>query len=968
MSPASPGPGGAPAGRSRPYDAAALRTDAWNQLALNAEWLREARRAGQRDDEPRRRLAAGLSTLSALELHYAFPGRRRVAELQRLFDRRDDEELARRASRIVRLLVSEAYRTRLGRLDDWIEEQEGDEPDHADAPARVRPYFEVLVVDEMDAEEEREWRAAMNAVRRDEDEFVYEILVVPSYADAIIAGLCNPTIQACVLRYNFPYDSANRHDALARYLDLAPPGPAREQYGLDRSLTLGATLRRLRPELDLFLITDFPVEEVAGRLGRAFRRAFYRLDTHSELHLSILKGVRARYETPFFDALRRYAQRPTGVFHALPVARGKSVSASHWIRALEQFYGRNIFMAETSATGGGLDSLLQPHGPIKKAQDNAARAFGARRSYFVTNGTSTANKIVVQALVRPGDIVMLSHDCHKSHHYALILAGACPLYLDSYPLHEHTMCGAVPLRDMKRRLLEMERAGKLDKVRMLLLTNCTFDGVTYNPERVMAEILAIKPDMVFVWDEAWFAFARFSPTLRRRTAMEAAQRLRETYRSDDYRERYEKWRADFDARRAASPADDSWLDGPLMADPERVRVRVYATHSTHKTLTAFRQGSMIHVHDEEFEQKAAEAFDEAFMTHTSTSPNYQIVASLDTGRRQVELEGYELVQKSIGLAMALRERIYEHPLIRRYFSVLRPADMIPAQFRSSGIEFYYDPDKGWARMEQAWRDDEFCLDPTRITVHIGLTGMAGDALRALLMDEHDIQINKTSRNTVLFNTSIGMSRGDVAHLVEALAKIAGDLDENLATQSEIEGTLRRGRVDSLTRDLPPLPDFSRVHDAFRPDPGSTTPEGDMRAAFFLAYDETACEHLKIDGPLQNAMAGGRELVSASFVTPYPPGYPILAPGQVITPEILWCLRAVDVREIHGYKPGYGLRVFTQTALDRALDRALAARATALRKDPAPRVDKPDSSDKPDKPEKVADKPAPKAAAGASAPA
>src|SRR3970282_1097564 len=109
-------------------------------------------------------------------------------------------------------------------------------------------------------------------------------------------------------------------------------------------------------------------------------------DQFLELHLSILKGIRARYETPFFDALRRYSKRPTGVFHALPVARAKAITQGHWVRDMAQFYGVNIFLAETSATSGGLDSLLEPHGPIKRAQELAARAFGAKHTFFATNG------------------------------------------------------------------------------------------------------------------------------------------------------------------------------------------------------------------------------------------------------------------------------------------------------------------------------------------------------------------------------------------------------------------------------------------------------------------------------------------------------------------------------------------------------------------------------------------------------
>jgi arginine decarboxylase len=408
---------------------------------------------------------------------------------------------------------------------------------------------------------------------------------------------------------------------------------------------------------------------------------FYTEEDYLELHLSILRGIHDRYDTPFFDALREYSHRPTGVFHAMPISRGKSIMKSHWIRDMGEFYGDNIFLAETSATTGGLDSLLQPHGPLKEAMEKAARAFGAKKTYFVTNGTSTANKIVVQALMSPGEIALVSHDCHKSHHYALVLAGAMPIYLDPYPLTEFTMYGAVPLREIKRRLLMLKRQGQLHRVRMVLLTNCTFDGLVYQPERIMEEVLAIKPDMVFVWDEAWFAFARFSPTYRSRTAMESARVLRQRYDAPAYRERYDAWKKAFDA---ADPDDEAtWLDQPLMPDPGLARVRVYATQSTHKTLTSLRQGSMIHIYDQEFGRQVDEAFEEAYMTFTSTSPNYQILASLDVGRRQLELEGYEFVRDSVSLAMMLRRQITVHPLLSKYFRVLKVRELIPVSSKPS---------------------------------------------------------------------------------------------------------------------------------------------------------------------------------------------------------------------------------------------------------------------------------------------
>lgn len=879
-----------------PFDATALRADLWNDLKYCAHWIHDAVRHGLDVAEPRARVEKALAALRALESSWVYPGRATVEELSGLLARGDTAALDQRCTRLVRWLAG----------GDWSpppgpegpapapRESTGDGERRRQGPGeRTRPHFTVLVVDAIDAEEERELCRRLLETRRDEDPFTYDVLVVRSFEDAVIASLFNHTIETCVIRFNFPFQSTERHEALELYLTLMRLLKPERTYGLQRCFTLGRVIKSLRPEMDLFLVTDAPLKDVAGGLGGEFQRVFYRLDNYLELHLSILKSITERFDTPFFTALRRYSSKPTGVFHALPISRGKSVVNSGWIRDMAEFYGTNIFLAETSATGGGLDSLLQPLGPLKRAQESAARAFGARRTFFVTNGTSTANKIVMQALVRPGDVVLVSRDCHKSVHYALVMAGADVVYLDPYPLPAFSMYGGVPLSEIKARLEEFRDAGTLDRVRMLVLTNCTFDGITYDPERVMREVLAIKPDMIFHWDEAWFAFARFSPLLRRRTAMASAERLRSALRN------------------GARPAGEDPARG---LDPARTRIRVYATQSTHKTLTALRQASMIHVHDEDFDQQSADAFSEAYMTHTSTSPNYQILASMDLGRRQVELEGYGLVRRSIGLAMALRERIYEHPVLRGRLQVLRPAHLIPAEFRPSGIEYLYDPERGYARTEEAWLTDEFTLDPTRVTVLVGRTGMDGNSFKNLLLDEHDIQINKTSRNSVLFMSNIGMTRGDVAYLVEALANIVRDLDARAGEFSGAERRIHDEQVRSLMERCPPLPNFSRFHDAFRRDPEAPTPEGDMRKAFFLAYDQEASEYVRLDGALRDQIAAGREVVSSGYVTPYPPGFPVLAPGQVISREIVEYLLALDVREIHGYRPQLGLRVFKPSVL------------------------------------------------------
>ncbi|MFK7884056.1 MAG: aminotransferase class I/II-fold pyridoxal phosphate-dependent enzyme [Phycisphaerales bacterium] len=901
---------------ARKFNAAQLRLDTWNEFQTQVTWLKEYAKAGRDRSEPKALITESLELLASLEHYWAFPGMERMQRLTRLFEREEHVELAAEVSEIARLLVGDAYRERGGaplhmlgsREDRGDHQSNGDSRENHSTTKTGKPYFEVLVVDGVDAYDHAEIREGMLSCRRESDEFVYDVVTVPSLEDTIIAVLFNPTIQAVFLRYNFAYASEMTHPALRRYLEVLEHQPLPNCFGLDRSMELGKLLHKLRPELDLYLVTDTPLESVAGNLGSSFRRAFYRLEQYMEQHLSILQGVRKRFEAPFFDALRRYSSKPTGVFHALPIARGKSMANSHWAKDLLSFYGPNIFMAETSATSGGLDSLLQPRGPIKKAQDAAARAFGARHTFFVTNGTSTANKIVSQALIQPGDIVLIDRDCHKSHHYAMVLSGAMPVYLDSYPLTPYAMYGAVPLKEIEDQLLELKDAGKLDRVRMVVLTNCTFDGLTYDTERVMRRILAIKPDMIFLWDEAWFAFARFEPVLRRRTGMDAASRLRAEFQSDAYRAEYE---------RKLIANNDVQPEG--MPDPDRVRLRVYVTQSTHKTLTSLRQGSMIHVYDEDFEQRASQPFNEAFMTHTSTSPNYQIVASLDVGRRQVELEGYEQVDKTIGLAMTLRERVREHSQISKVFSVLRPADMIPAEFRPSGLEYYYDPQNGWGRMDEAWRMDEFTLDPTRVTLQIAATGMNGDDFRHLLMDQYDIQINKTSRNTALFMPNIGTSRGDVAYLIEVLARISTELQDRLLTESSAGLSRHSADVDALL-DAPPLPNFSRFHHAYQSDE-SGTPEGDLRRAYFDAYEESNLEWVRISSRLLEEIRSGRVYVSASFVTPYPPGFPLLVPGQVVSAEIIEFLLAIDVKEIHGYHSSYGFRVFTDESLDRAEHRS-----------------------------------------------
>jgi arginine decarboxylase len=336
---------------------------------------------------------------------------------------------------------------------------------------------------------------------------------------------------------------------------------------------------------------------------------------------------------------------------------------------------------------------------------------------------------------------------------------------------------------------------------------------------------------------------------------------------------------------------------------------------------------MIHVTDQDFSQKVEETFHEAYMTHTSTSPNYQILASLDLGRRQAALEGFELVQKQIENAMRLRDAVDHHPLLSKYMRCLMTADLIPAEYRPSDID--QPLRSGLPNMIEAWEADEFVLDPSRVSIYIGTTGIEGDAFkRSHLMDRYGVQINKTSRNTVLFMTTIGTTRSSVAYLIEVLVSMARELDAQIADMSTTERAAHERAVLRLTAPSAPLPDFSGFHPSFTDGHGVPTPEGDVRRAFYLAYNDSYCEYLTPD-EVEQRVQNGEQVVSTTYVTPYPPGFPVLVPGQVFSKQILTFMRSLDTPEIHGYRAESGYRVY----LDKALEIAATARPDPVREAP-----------------------------------
>lgn len=876
-------------------------------LKAEREALWQALAAGSSPQFDREACAAALQRLFEVDRYWTFPGRGVLLRLSHYLESGQPalfSQLVRNSCHALQVgrYRQQAYlpfQTNLERLDRPLLHE--DMQLEAPPATRPKPYFEVLIVHPLPADYEMLYRQQLAAFKSPYDEFVYDIVFVDNAEDALNAVLANTDVQACVylnhIQPGGPGSAAPFAACSRALLGNTPPLVPGESV----ELNLCRSIRCIRPELDHYLVSELSPAELPFAVRQAFSRVLFHLHPFQDLHAAILNGVRNRYSTPFFDALQAYSRQPKGVFHALPLSRGASVKGSPWINDMLEFYGDNIFLAETSSTQGGLDSLLDPTGAIKQAHVKAAECFGADHSYFVTNGTSTSNKIVMQANLRPGDIVLLAADCHKSVPYAAMLTGAHPVFLEAYPLPDFDLYGGVDLAQIKSVLLDLRRCGLLDRVRQITLTNSTFDGLVYNAEDFMAEILALKPDLIFHWDEAWSAFAYFHPLYYSRTAMSAVAKLRRRLQSPEYRVFQAQWQAEFDA----DPDENKW-QRPLYPHPDRVCLRVYATHSTHKTLTSFRQGSMIHVADAAFGQAR---FVEAYRIHTSTSPNYQIIASLDIGRRQAALEGFHRVREALRLALQLRARIAASDLLKPCFRVLDDSDLIPATYRAPGdaVDAAVGGQTSLAALAARWGRAGFVIDPTRITLDIAGTGLDGTGFRQLLMTRYDIQVNKTSRHTVLLLVNIGATQATIDYLLQVLHEVA-----SLFQHERRQGSMPLPRPGAM-----PLPSPRRFHQAFLPFAGGSRPACDLRAAWSLADRDGAIEYVPLAAETVQQVREGRLLVSAAFVTPYPPGFPVLVPGQILTAEILAFFHHTRIREIHGFDPVRGFKVFCDAALERA---------------------------------------------------
>jgi arginine decarboxylase len=565
------------------------------------------------------------------------------------------------------------------------------------------------------------------------------------------------------------------------------------------ALKLVQKISALRPELDIYILIEKEKEDqvVDALFAEAVDGYFYREERDYRGMYRILNAqIAERARTPFYDALKAYVMAAKDAWHTPGHSSGDSMRGSPWVNEFYDFMGEHVFDADLSVSVKALDSLMEPTGVIAEAQQMAAKAFGARRTFFATNGTSTANKVILQSMIAPGEKLLLDRNCHKSVHHGVVLSGAQPIYLDSSVNRKYGVFGPVP----RKRILAAIEAHPDSQ--LLVLTSCTYDGLRYDLKPIIdaAHARGIK----VLIDEAWFAHARFHPALRP-TALEAG------------------------------------------AD--------YATQSAHKTLSALSQAAYIHVNDPSFNEHV---FRENFNMHTSTSPMYSIIASLDVSRKQAVMEGYKLLQRTLMLADELRQQINSTGAFR----VLELTDLLPDEVAGDGIR----------------------LDPTKITVDISACGMTVDELQNELYTRFNITVEKSTFNTLTLLLTVGTTRSKCSRLYDALMRIA-----------------REQRAPRRLYRAPELPPYTEL--ACLP-----------RDAYYATGELVP---LLDDNDEGNRGLAGR--ISCDQIVPYPPGIPVLVPGQSITDNIVeYLVRYLRVQnkvELHGVvHQGYvpSLRVLSAT--------------------------------------------------------
>lgn len=597
---------------------------------------------------------------------------------------------------------------------------------------------------------------------------------------------------------------------------------------------------------------------------------------------------------PFTKALFDYTNGSPEYSWAAPGHQGGVAFTKSAVgREFLDFFGENLFRTDTGIERDSLGSLLDHSGPIKDSEAYAARVFGAHQSYSVLNGTSGSNRAVMSAVVGEGQFALCDRNCHKSIEQGLVMTGGIPVFFIP-TRNRFGIIGPIPKSQFQPESIQqkidahpLKQLAVDPKPVYSVVTNCTYDGMCYNAKQAQ-DLLAESVDTIH-FDEAWYAYARFNPLYRDRFAMRG------------------------------NPAEHD-TTGPT----------VFATQSTHKLLAALSQASYIHIRNG---KKPIEhsRFNESYMLQSTTSPLYAIIAANEIGAAMMDdQQGETLTQEVIDEAVDFRLALAKvHAAFAAkgewFFSPWNAPDVIDAEtgkkvpfLNASKEQLTTDPECWVLRPGENWHgfeqlEDDWCmLDPIKAGILVPGMGDDGEmqetgipaAVVTAFLYQHGIVPSRTTDFMVLCLFSVGITKGKWGTLINVLIEFKKHYDSNTPltvclpdlAASHVENYAGMGMKD-LCDEMFTYMKTSQMDKlqaaAFSHIP---TPVKLPRAAF---QDHMAgrCELLSLD------KLAGR--ISAVGVIPYPPGIPIVMPGESFgTTEQPWLQYIYSIAQWGKKFPGF----------------------------------------------------------------
>ena len=573
---------------------------------------------------------------------------------------------------------------------------------------------------------------------------------------------------------------------------------------------------------------------------------------------------------PFFRALVHYAQDGSYSWHCPGHSGGVAFLKSPIGQMFHQFFGENMLRADVCNAVEELGQLLDHSGPVAASERNAARIFNADHCYFVTNGTSTSNKMVWHANVAPGDIVVVDRNCHVSILHAIMMTGANPVFL--MPTRNHLgIIGPIPLSEFTPESIQKKIDAnpfikdKKAKPRILTITQSTYDGVLYNVE-MLKKLLDGNIDNLH-FDEAWLPHATFH---------------------DFYKDMH------------AIGKDR----------PRPKEAMIYATHSTHKLLAGISQASQIIVRESETRKLDRHIFNEAYLMHTSTSPQYAIIASCDVAAAMMEPPGgTALVEESIAEALDFRRamrKIDDEWGKDWWFKVWGPEKLASDGIGSREDWVLKDNEKwhGFGNLAPGFN----MLDPIKSTIVTPGLDVSGKfakqgipaSIVTKFLAEHGVIVEKTGLYSFFIMFTIGITKGRWNTLLTALQQFKDDYDKNQPMWKILpEFVASQPHYETIgLKDL-----CHQIHDMYKAnDVARLTTEmylSDMQPAMTPADAFAKMAHREIERVPIDDLEGR---ITSVLLTPYPPGIPLLIPGERFNKTIVQYLKFA--REFNATFPGF----------------------------------------------------------------